>query len=194
MEHNSLLEPNTDLQALTDQIREVYGRVVYSHKTQEKCADILNKQHRQIKTWQLILSAFTTTSVLSRVFTGYDWTLAAAAILSTVQFGFNAYLKEYDLGKVAQRHAESAADLLGIREAYFTLLTDIQSKLIDVTDVVARRDQLQQDLLNAYKSAPRSFPKAYNAASKALKEMEEMTFSDSEIDKFLPSVLRKGQG
>lgn len=193
MEPNSQPDPAPDLEALTDQIREIYGRVVYSHKTQEKCADILNKQHRQIKTGQLVLSAFTTTSVLSRVFTGYDWTLAAAAILSTIQFGFNAYLKEYDLGKVAQRHAESAADLLSIREAYFTLLTDIQSKLTDVTDVVARRDQLQQDLLNVYKSAPRSFPKAYKAASKALKAMEEMTFSDSEIDKFLPSILRKGQ-
>ncbi|MVM33403.1 SLATT domain-containing protein [Spirosoma sp. HMF4905] len=191
MEPNSQPNPLPDLHALTDQIREIYGRVVYSHKTQEKCADILNNQHRLIKTWQLILSAFTTTSVLSRVFTGYDWTLAAAAILSTIQFGFNAYLKEYDLGKVAQRHAESANDLLGIREAYFTLLTDIQSKLIRVEDVVAKRDQLEQDLLNIYKSAPRSFPSAYRAASKALKEMEEMTFSDAEIDKFLPNILRK---
>jgi putative endopeptidase len=33
--------------------------------------------------------------------------------------------------------------------------------------------------------------KAYMAASKALKESEEMTFSDEEIDKLLPERLRK---
>ncbi|MGQ7392087.1 hypothetical protein ACTGVH_10415 [Streptococcus suis] len=33
--------------------------------------------------------------------------------------------------------------------------------------------------------------KAYKIASKALKENEEFTFSDEEIDKFLPESLRR---
>ncbi|MEH0992030.1 hypothetical protein V7J87_28835, partial [Klebsiella pneumoniae] len=32
---------NEDRLILEGQIRECYGRVVYSHKTHEKCADIL---------------------------------------------------------------------------------------------------------------------------------------------------------
>ena len=180
-----------DLSAVTDQIREIYGRVVWTHKTQEKCADILNEQHKVMKTGQVVLSALTVTSVVSRVFVGQEWVLSAAAILSLLQFGISAYLKEYDLGKVAQQHAESAADLLSIREAYFTLLVDIKVGRLTVEQIVERRDGLQTTMLNVYKNAPRSFPKAYKLASKALKNMEELTFSDAEIDKFLPIVLRK---
>ncbi len=42
-----------------------------------------------------------------------------------------------------------------------------------------------------YIGSPRTLGKAYNEASKALKSMEEMTFSDAEIDSFLPKELRK---
>lgn len=38
-------------QILEGQLRECYGRVVYTHKTQEKCADILLKRHSCIKWW-----------------------------------------------------------------------------------------------------------------------------------------------
>jgi len=52
---------------------------------------------------------------------------------------------------------------------------------------------LQSELFNIYKGSPRSFGKAYKEASKSLKEMEEMTFSDEEIDSYLPKMLRKNQ-
>ena len=47
------------------------------------------------------------------------------------------------------------------------------------------------NLNKLYKGSPRTINKAYNEASKALKEMEEMTFTDQEIDKFLPESIRK---
>ena len=50
-----------------------------------------------------------------------------------------------------------------------------------------------------YKDAPRTHHKSYELASKSLNENsqinqgEEMTFSDDEIDRFLPNDLRRNK-
>lgn len=49
---------------LESQIRELYGRVVYTHKTHEKCADVLKNRSDGLKLAEILLSAATTTSVL----------------------------------------------------------------------------------------------------------------------------------
>jgi hypothetical protein len=59
---------------------------------------------------------------------------------------------------------------------------------------IARREELQKKLAAVYKGAPQTNGKAYAAAQTALKQNEEFTFSDSEIDKFLPASLRKSNG
>ncbi|HFN4795688.1 TPA: hypothetical protein ACHF5Y_005766, partial [Pseudomonas aeruginosa] len=53
---------------LEGQLRECYGRVVYSHKTHEKCADILFERHKQIKLCQIILSALVTGGLIAALF------------------------------------------------------------------------------------------------------------------------------
>jgi hypothetical protein len=103
----------------------------------------------------------------------------------------NTYTKKYDLGGMAQKHADAAASIWNIRESYLSLITDIRSSSLNSSEVRKQRDKLQSDLHKLYKGSPRTISKAYNEASKALKEMEEMTFSTQEIDKFLPQSLRK---
>jgi hypothetical protein len=46
-------------------------------------------------------------------------------------------------------------------------------------------------LHSIYAGAPSTNFKAYKKAQDALKNMEDMTFSDEEIDKFLPRELRR---
>jgi hypothetical protein len=53
------------------------------------------------------------------------------------------------------------------------------------------RDDLQKRLAAILKSAPQTNAKAYARAQLALKCNEDYTFSDSEIDKFVPVSLRK---
>ena len=62
------MEQNSQAEILENQIRELYGRVVWTHKTQEKCADIIWVRHTRIKVTQIILSALTTTGILVAVF------------------------------------------------------------------------------------------------------------------------------
>jgi hypothetical protein len=100
-------------------------------------------------------------------------------------------MKDYDLGEIMQKHANAATELWNIRESYLSLLVDIKSKVVSIDQIITKRDDLQNKLLNIYSGSPRTYSKAYKEASSALKLNEELTFSDEEIDVFLPLELRK---
>lgn len=50
-----------------------------------------------------------------------------------------------------------------------------------------------KELQEIYLEAPDTSSKAYSMAQAALKIKEEMSFTDDEIDQFLPKPLRKGK-
>ncbi len=187
MVQNSL----SDVDVLQEQIRECFGRVAWSHKTHEKCADILNQRLSRIKLWQIILSAVTTSGILVSVFGKSIVMGIIAAIVSFILTILNTYVKQYDLGGIAQKHADAAVALWNIRENYVSLLTDIKSHYLDLEVVRQKRDLLQVELFEVYRGSPRTIAKAYKSATKALKKLEELTFSDEEIDNLLPQALRK---
>lgn len=185
------MEPNSHRDALEDQIRECFGRVAWSHKTHEKCADILNLRFNRIKVWQIILSAITTTGILVAVFDESKEIGILSAAFSFVLTVLNTYVKQYNLGGIAQKHADAAVALWNMRESYLSLLTDIRSGQLEPEKIRQKRDILQSELLEIYRGSPRTIAKAYKEATKALKQLEELTFSDAEIDSLLPKVLHK---
>ena len=50
------------------QVREIFGRTVYSHKTHEKCAEQFLAWHSRLNNAQIVLSAILTGSLLLAVF------------------------------------------------------------------------------------------------------------------------------
>ncbi|SEB27496.1 SLATT domain-containing protein [Paenibacillus sp. 276b] len=180
-----------DLSVLEDQLREIYGRLVYTHKTHEKAADLTLKKWDRVKIWQIVISTAVTSSLVAALFGDAMYATVTSAILSAISLGINLFLKNYDLGKHAQQYSDSANKLWVIREKYLSLLTDIRIGTPDITEIQRKRNELQDELSQIYESAPRTNKKAYDQASQALKELEELTFSDDEIDKFLPRQIRK---
>ena len=168
--------------------------MVYSHKTQEKCADIVLKIHKRLKLTLIVISAIVTTSLLIKLFNDNEWALMVGVILSTLLFGLNTYMKDFDLGEIAQKHTNAANELWNIRETYLSLLTDIRANQLSMNQITNQRDELHKRLSSVYTGSPRTNYKAYKEASKALKIYEEMTFSDKEIDAFLPKELHKSNG
>lgn len=77
----------------------------------------------------------------------------------------------------------------GAREALLSLLVDLKDGR-QVEEVRQERDRLNAALEDIYKAAPRTDSKAYAAAQKALKEAEELFFTDEELNKMLPKQLR----
>ncbi|EQC04256.1 hypothetical protein KAM472_35620 [Aeromonas caviae] len=173
-------------------MRECFGRVVYSHKTHEKCADILLKRLSTVKLWQIILSALTTGGFIAAVFGAGDIGALVGIVISTVLLVLNAYTKNYDLGELAQKHRQAGADLWIIREKYLSLITDLRMGEKPLESLQTERDVLLEQLHAVYSGAPSTTYEAYKKAQEALQQLEDMTFSDAEIDAFLPKKLKRG--
>jgi hypothetical protein len=194
LEQHSQTEDTPDARgAVEGQLRECYGRVVYSHKTHEKCADILLSNLGRIRIWQIVLSAITTAGFIGAIFGAGRVSALIGMVVSTVLLALNSYTKNYDLGELAQKHKQAASDLWLIREKYLSLLVDVAMKEKPLESLQTQRDELVEQLHAIYSVAPSTTYKAYKRAQEALQKLEDMTFTDAEIDAFLPRELRRTQ-
>lgn len=178
---------------LLAQVREAFGRVVYSHKTQEKQADISFGRHRWQQGALIALTAISSGTFLASVLgvlinpqlasltTSFIALLVTATSLGTKTFKF---------ADEADAHRDVASQLWDVRESYLSLIADLMSGSISDSDARVRREELQEATRAAYAEAPRTSNSAFSKAQKGLKENEEMTFTPHEIDLFLPEALR----
>lgn len=174
---------------LETQIREAYGRVVYSQTTHEKRIQRIIKCENRIKLWQIILSAASTGGFVGILIADELIIKYTGAFVSFFLLILNSYYKNFNLAESAQSHNTTAQDLWNIREDYISLLTDFSI----MTDEKIRdaRDELKNRTHEVYKCALKTDRASYEEAQKALKEQEEQTFSDEEIDNILPPALRR---
>ena len=192
MEQHTLTDDTTDSRRILEgQLRECYGRVVYSHKTHEKCADLLLSRLSTIKLWQIILSGFTTGGFIAAVLGAGKVGAVVGVIISTALLALNAYTKHYDLGEQAQKHKQAANDLWLVREKYLSLLVDLRMKEKPLESLQQHRDELLEQLHTAYCGAPSTTFQAYKKAQDALQKCEDLTFTDAELDAFLPCDLKR---
>ena len=176
---------------IEDQLRELYGRVAYSHKTHIIQASLELQTQSHVNLAEISLSAITTTGLIFVLLGTGTWGVALATLASTALLGLILYTKDYDLGKIAEQHKRSADELWHIRERYLSLLTDLKGKDSDDDSIKTARDNILEELNAIYSAAPVTSPKAYSKAQAALKLKEDLTFSDDELDYLLPAALRK---
>lgn len=191
MEPHSLRDdmPSEPTATLESQLREMYARAAYTHKTHEKMADRYVARYKRIKTAEIVLSAVTTSSLLLAVLGDSHGGTIVGAALSTVLLGLALYFKEASLGEQAQKHTAVASKLWGIREALLSLLVDMKDGRA-ICDIRDARDRLNESMEEIYKAAPRTDSKAYGDAQRALKQSEDLFFTDDELDRLLPKDLR----
>ena len=185
-------EKSDDAKMVLDaQIREAFGRVTYTHKVHEKEADILSSRIFKIKLAQIILPAASTAGFVTALFGTGWWGSLAGAACSAVLLALNLYTKNYDLDKQVSEHRKTANQIWGVREKYMSLITDLWAEFEPISVARRRRDFLADEIQSIYATAPRTTATAYKKARKALNVDEEMTFSPTEVDSFLPDSLRR---
>ena len=186
MERNSQASQGYKLES---QIREAYGRVTYTQTCHDKMINRLSNLDENIKIAQIILSAITTGSFLVNVISNEKVSATIEAVLSLVLLILNTYVKNFNLAEVSQKHQKASDLLWKIREEYVSLLTDFE--ILEMDEIMARRDELQNRTSEVYSNSPRTDSKSYAEAQKALKTEEEQTFSEMEIDIMLPNSIRR---
>lgn len=173
-----------------ENIRESFGKVVYTHKTHEKNCEICNYQATLIKTLNIVLISITSGTLLTTFFTDNPSFVKISAVISTFLLAFSIFQISFNPEREAELHKRTALKLWKIREEYINLMIDILNPNIPETKTIKQRNSLINRLDQIYQNAPNTSNKAYLKAQKALKIKEEMTFSEEEIDLFLPKELK----
>lgn len=196
MTHASEVLPDRD-PYLLGQVRESFGRIVYSHKTHEKQADICFTKHRWQQGVLIGLTALSSGTFLVSVFG-----LVADPVLTSLATSSIALLvtwislgaKTFRFADESDAHRSVASRLWSVRESYISLIADLMSDAVSDAQGRGRRDELQEAARDAFSDAPRTTSKAFTRAQDGLKNNEEMTFTPREIDLFLPAALRLDEG
>ena len=175
------------------QLRQKLASTVWTHKIQEKQADIYLNKYNLLETIRIIILAITTSGIVSCIFVDEVWIKIITAILSAISLFISTYLKSYDLKGLHQRHKETAIQLLELREDIISTICDIKCNNISKEDLIEKRNLINNKYLSICKNSLDAKNKAIKKASKALKFTQDNTYSDEEIDSYLPVELRKNK-
>lgn len=193
---NDLSTALTCDQHLLAQVRESFARVVYSHKTHEKQADISFSRHQWQQGILITLTAISSGTFLTLVFrllSNSTWASLGTSFFALLVSWMSLGAKTFRFDEAATAHRDMASRLWDVRESYISLIADMMSGNISDLEARKRRDQLQSVTRDAYAEAPRTSYTAFVRAQNGLKKNEEMTFTAHEIDLFLPEALRVGE-
>jgi hypothetical protein len=181
---------------LLAQIREIYGRIAYTHKTHEKQADIcadLERRQRRVRVFLTAVSSGAFLASLLGVLLNEQWAALATSFIAVLVSASSLGDKTFKHGEEMQQHRDTAAKLWSLRESYLSLIVDLKASTIAVDEARSQRDHLQQAAEAVLADAPRTTAKAYERAQDGLKLKEDLTFTEREIDLLLPVQLRNGK-
>jgi hypothetical protein len=179
---------------LLGQVREIYGRMAYTHKTHEVQADIFegkSRKHRVIKFILVALGSGTFIVSLAGIFLDPKWASLVTSFVALLVAGASLADRTFRYGEETQQHRDTAARLWDIRESYLSLIVDLKGGSVSTGDAISRRDALQHAAGAVLRDAPRTSPVAYAIAQDRLKNREDLTFSTEEIDLLLPESIRE---
>lgn len=184
-----------DLQNLSI-IRQSFANTVFTHKVQEVAAEFQESKAWWIKIINIVFVLITLglfylqTKYPDNVVYSY---IGAIVTLSEVVFLVVQLTFSFEQKMIT--HKNTALKFLGLRDSYRLLITDIMDQHITKKELKARRDLLQKEYQIICELAPQTGNKEYSEAQKRLNkrgevEGEEFTWSDEEINWFLPEELR----
>lgn len=178
-------------QVICDMIRQQFASVVWTHKIQEKQADVFSERYSMLETANIIVAALTTCGIVGLFFQNENsiWLKVLTAILSFATLAISAYYKSFDPLTKSKINKDAANKLIGIRNELVSLIADCHIQEKAAGDVKKEFDELQKHLNQLYLELPSTSEKAVKRASVALKN-SEYTFTEEEIDCFLVSSLK----
>jgi hypothetical protein len=175
-------------------IRQQFAQCVFTHKVLEKAADRMEKINTKIKWANVIILAFVLTFLILPIkFSKYTFLDDMAIGVTVFEILFIYIQKEFSFESKAKEYKKFALNFLELRDKYKNFIVDIMNNL-DEEKIVARRDLLQEQYQIIASLSPQTNYDDYQEAQKALLGKtvsdEEFTWSDKEIDRFLPRELK----
>ena len=123
---SNVTQSENEYQVLLDVVRLNYANVVWTHKIQEKQADIYAAQYKQLESFNVILAAATSCGAVS-IFTNPDAIVLkiVTVVLSFATTAVTACLKSFDLKSLEKQHKDAANNFLVIRNELLQVIAEI---------------------------------------------------------------------
>ena len=177
-------------------IRQSFANTVFTHKVQEVAAEYKGLKATFIKIANIVFVALVllmlivqTANPTNPIYAYIGSGIAVGEIIFLiVQLSFN-----FEQGDVL--HKNSALEYMQLRDKYRALIVDVMNNREPHEDLVSRRDGLQTEYQIISNMSPQTGPKEYSEAQRRLNTAgtvggEQFTWSDAEIDQYLPENLR----
>jgi len=179
-----------EFQTFLGVVRELYGRLAWTHKTHEKDREIWSSKVCLTRWVNVVLIGITSVLATVGAITNHQTVLIVTSIFGAVSTAFVVYQLSFNPEKKESEHRMAAKRMLYLRDQYLILIQEAMSEKIPLDQLRSKLESLHRETSIVYEFSPDSSSKAYSAASEALKTKEELTFSAEEIDMLLPECLR----
>lgn len=173
-----------------------YGKMEWTHKIQEKQADINIEKANSNKNWMAIWATLTSTTAIATMLSTLlckEICLICTAIFAAGSAYCTLRCKDGTFETKADANRRYAAKCRTIRNQYASLLADIKSERISSLDQIADlRNQIErnENILFEGEVAPPTSSEACKRAEVALKQNKESITEPDEIESILPDYLR----
>lgn len=176
-----------------------YTKVVWTHKIQEKQADLYTNKSKCVKKHICWFTVLTTGGALSTIYpfpplvicnNTMDVATYITAVLALFLSYFNLRYGDGLLETKASDNRKYAAKVHSLRNKYESLMYDIMADKLSDEEIINKRGELENEENELYSCvAPYTSSKACKLADKALKIDRESTTDDDEIKAIVPKEL-----
>lgn len=178
---------------IESEIRQIFASIVWNHKIHEKHSDTNSFWFNVLEFCKILSSAITTSGLLTCFFIDEVALKIITTVFSAICLFINTFYKTYNLKESRDSHKLSALEFLQLKNETICVLSDIKLNKIELDEATKKRDEILLKYHNICKKSLSTCDRAVKKASKALKIQKDNTFSDEEIDSYLPVELRKGK-
>ena len=162
------------------QITDAAGNIPYTISAHWNIVSRLRKRYNLFKTAQIVLTALSTGGFLASIIAGISGLSWLGGLTSAIALGLNLYMLNFNLPENIKGHTDAANELWDAREAYKSLLTDIED--LELEQIRIRREELTEMVSEINKKYPPTDEKSFKQAQA---NIERYTFEDGEAAKLL---------
>lgn len=179
-----------NLTSYEDRFRQLYWRIIWTHKIHEKQADIYSAERTRVDVSAMVLTAVSGCGILAASqlatlpFNVIPIAIAAAAIFLDLK----SHITDY--GAMITEQRMSAKRFLSLREESLDLIAATHDDALDQDAACSALASLEIEYERACCLSPRTTGRAVAQAEKALGGGDVLA-SDEKIDQFLPERLRR---
>lgn len=179
------------MEVIESEIRQIFASIVWNHKIHEKHCDINSFWFNILEFSKILSSAITTSGLLTCFFVDEIILKIVTTIFSAICLFINTFYKTYNLKESRDSHKLTALEFLELKNETICVLSDIKIEKISLEEAISRRNEILTKYHDICKRSLNTCDRAVKKASKALKIQGDNTFTDKEIDSYLPIELRK---